>query len=153
MILIIIIILTFLGALGSLMQAVLGQPVPFCGTVATGAAARLVGLVWGLVAAAVGVGLLLMTRWGWWLAIIECAASALTGVLSIPHMDALVSAAMQNQPFPPTPDMMDMMEGITHAIMAMTMIFSILLQFAIVGYLVWKRDLFGIDVEPESATR
>jgi hypothetical protein len=147
---IIIAILTFVGALGCLLQTAAGQPAPFFGFVATGAAARLIALGWGLVAIAVGVGLLLMSRWGWWLAIIESALSLLTSLLALPNIHTIVSTTLQRQPFPAPPDMdfMPMMEGMMTAIVAASMILGALLQIAIIAYLIWKRELFGIDVEP-----
>jgi len=149
-VLIVIIVLTFVGVMGALMQVAMGQPSPFFGIMLSGGAARLASLFWAVLGIGVGVGLILMSRWGWWLAISQGVLSLLTGVLAIPHMDAVTRAAMQNQSASMPPEMMAMMESIMPAMMGVIMVFSMLFQLAIVAYLVWKRELFGIDVESPS---
>ncbi len=146
--LIIIIVFTFVGAASALMQAAVGQPGFVFGIMLTGPAGRLFYLIYGLVTAAIAVGLIFMSRWGWWAAIVECLFSALNSLLAIPRMDVMLDQALQQHPFPPPPEMMPVMQGA----MAIGMIFGALLQVAIIAYLVWKRDLFGIDVQPPSAT-
>jgi hypothetical protein len=105
-------------------------------------------LLYAIVMAAIGVGLILMSKWGWWAAIAGCLFSTLNALLTIPHIDVIMDQALQQHPFPPAPEMMPIMEGG----MAVAMVFGALLQVAIIAYLVWKRDLFGIDVPPASAT-
>jgi drug/metabolite transporter (DMT)-like permease len=141
---IIIAVFTFIGAFGSLIQAVGGQPNVLFGIVVTGMASRLLALIVGIVQVAVGVGLVLMSRWGWWLAIILCLLGALGSFTAIPNGDVLIDIVMQNNPAPPPPEMMPLMQ----ASFAVAMVFSALLQVAVIGYLLWRRDLFGIDVEP-----
>jgi hypothetical protein len=150
---IIIAILLFIGAFFCLIQAAMGQPSMLFGTMVVGAAGRLLSLFWGFLAAAVGLGLILMTRWGWWLAMGQSLFSVLSALVGIPKIDELVNTLMQAQTLPPDapPEIMEMSMAMAKVCATGGIIFGTLLQIAIVAYLIWKRDLFGIDVGRKTA--
>ncbi len=144
--LIVIIVLAFLYASSELLSLATGDAYLIFTALVTGPLARLLHAIETAVVVASAVGLILMARWGWWLAVVSGAFLAVSAMVSLTKVSEFFDAALAEVPLPPVPEIK------TAIVVSGTALWVVLclLMLAAVAYLVWKRHLFGIGVETPS---